>query len=143
MRAKIILIVDDDHDFVEAVSAFLESNGYLVLKAYDGREGLKLAKMQRPDLILMDILMGERTEGLFTVHEIRRAPQLSGIPIFVLTSMYAQVADFRIAPDSAWLAHDEFFSKPVDLPVLLEKMRERLGETKPAVAEPAGRKAEP
>lgn len=142
MTAKIILIVDDDHDFVEAVSAFLEANGYLVLKAYDGREGLKLARLQRPDLILMDVLMGERTEGFFTVHEIRRAPQLSGIPIFVVTSMYSEVADFRIAPAAAWLAHDEFFAKPVDLPALLERIRERLGENKPAV-EPAGRKAEP
>lgn len=128
-RAKRILVVDDDSDFVESISSFLEANGYSVLKAPDGRVGLKLAKMERPDLIIMDIIMTERTEGFFTIQEIRRVPELKAVPIFVLSSIYSSASDFRIQPDSAWLGHDEFLSKPVDPPELLKKIRQRIGDS--------------
>ena len=137
-----ILIVDDDCDFVEAVSAFLEAHGYEVVKARDGKEGLKLAKLAHPDLIIMDIVMNERTEGFFTVQEIRRTAELETVPIFVLSSLYSQVTDFGIPPDSGWLAHDEFLTKPVDLPELLAKIQQRMGAPVRTTT-PAGRKAEP
>jgi DNA-binding response OmpR family regulator len=124
---KRILMVDDDTDFVAAVSCFLEANGFTVLKAHDGAEGVKLAKIERPDLILMDIMMDERTEGFFTIQEMRRAVELKGVPIFVLSALYTQLPEFGIAPDSGWLAHDEFLPKPVDLAQLLEKIRRRIG----------------
>ncbi len=128
MAIKTILMVDDDRDFVEAVSSFLESNGYRVVRAYDGREGLRLAKMEQPDLILMDIVMSERTEGFFAVQELRRVPGLSTVPIFVVSSLYQSLPDFRIPPESEWLSHDEFFAKPVDLSVFLDKIRGRIGD---------------
>ncbi len=132
-----ILIVDDDADFLEAVSFFLEAHGYAVLKAHDGREGLRLAKTDRPDLIVMDIMMGERTEGFFAVQEIRRTPELKDVPVFILTALYSKAPDFRIAPESEWTGHDEFFSKPVDLPRLLEAVERRLGQA-PATARKEG-----
>ena len=89
-EAEKIQIVDDDRDFVEAVSAISEGRDYVVLEAEDGREGLKLAKMLRPDLIIMDIIMNERTEGFFTVQEIRRTTELETVPIFILSSLYSQ-----------------------------------------------------
>jgi len=138
-----ILIVDDDRDFVEAVSAFLEAHGYEVLKARDGKEGLKLAKIAHPDLIIMDIVMNERTEGFFTVQEIRRTAELKAVPIFVLSSLYSQVTDFGIPPDSGWLAHDEFLTKPVDLPELLAKIQQQMGAPVRTTGTPVGRKAEP
>jgi DNA-binding response OmpR family regulator len=128
-RRKKILIVDDDEDFVEAVSSFLETKGYEVLKAHDGRHGLTLAKLERPDLMLVDIIMSERTEGFFAIQEIRRTPELSAAPVFVLSSLYSDIADFRVPPESGWLAHDEFFSKPVDMERLLERIRSRLGDS--------------
>ena len=126
--AKRILIVDDDRDFVEATQAFLEANGFTVLRAHNGRDGVKLARMERPDLILMDIMMDERTEGFFTIREIRRQEELKGVPIFVLSALYAQMPNFGSPPDSAWLAHDEFLSKPVDMVQLVEKIRQRIGQ---------------
>jgi two-component system alkaline phosphatase synthesis response regulator PhoP len=124
---KRILIVDDDHDFVEAISCFLEVNGFTVFRAHDGAEGIKLAKMHRPDLILMDIMMNERTEGFFTIHEIRRDPALLSVPIFVLSSFCTRLPDFEIPSSGGWLTHDMFFTKPVDTVQLLEKIRERVG----------------
>ncbi len=128
MAAKMILMVDDDRDFVEAVSSYLESNGYRVVRAHDAAEGLKLAKMERPDLIIMDIMMKERTEGFFAVQELRRAPELEKIPVFVVTSLYTALGDFKIQPDGNWLAHDEFFTKPVRLPLFLEKIKMHIGD---------------
>ena len=126
---KRILIVDDDHDFVEAVSCFLELNGFKVLRAYDGVTGVKLAKMEHPDLILMDIMMNERTEGFFAIHEIRRDPLLKNVPIFVVSSFCTALPDFEIPKSGGWLAHDMFFTKPVSTSQLLEKIRERVGVT--------------
>ncbi|MBZ5618622.1 MAG: response regulator [Acidobacteriia bacterium] len=125
---KRILIVDDDRDFVEAIASFLGAHGFTVLKAYNGRDGVKLARMERPDLILMDIMMDERTEGFFTIQEMRRQEDLKGVPIFVLSSLNAQMPDFGNPPDSAWLAYDEFLSKPVDMAQLVEKIRQRIGQ---------------
>jgi CheY-like chemotaxis protein len=136
MKQKTILLVDDDVDFVEAISSFLEANGYRVVKAHDGAQGLKLAKMEHPDLIVMDIVMSERTEGFFTVQEIRRNPELKTVPIFVVSSLYSKIADFGIEPDKGWLAYDEFFSKPVEIAQFLDKIRARIEEHRLAVAQP-------
>ena len=123
-----ILIVDDDRDFAEAVACFLEANHFTVFKAHDGKEGVKLAKLQRPDLILMDIMMNERTEGFFTIQEMRRDADLKGVPIFVISSFCTHLPDFELPESGGWMAHDMFFSKPVDLEQLLEKVRQRLGK---------------
>ena len=125
---KRILIVDDDRDFVEAVACFLEANGFAVFRAYNGAEGIRLAKLERPDLILMDIMMHERTEGFFAIHEIRRDPALKSVPIFVISSFCTRLPDFEIPVSGGWMAHDMFFAKPVDTVQLLEKIRQRLSK---------------
>jgi DNA-binding response OmpR family regulator len=129
-----ILIVDDDADFVRSLSAFLETQGYRSLQARDGREGLRLAKQERPDLIIMDIMMNERTEGLFTVREIRRAAGLAEVPIFVVSALYSKLDGLGIPPEGEWLAHDEFFEKPLNMFRLLEKIRERIPDGAKATA---------
>jgi len=120
--------VDDDHDFVEAVACFLEANGFTVFRAHDGKEGFRLAKVERPDLILMDVMMGERTEGFFAIHEIRADPEIGRTPIFVLSSFCSRLPDLEIPVAGGWLAHDMFFPKPVNMAHLLEKIRQRLGK---------------
>ena len=130
-----ILIVDDDVDFVSSLSAFLEAQGYTSIKAHDGREGLRLAKQERPDLIIMDIMMKERTEGFFTAQEIRRATGLGDVPIFVVSALYSKLDGFEIPPEVEWLAHDAFFPKPIDMFRLLESIRERVpGNREPVAA---------
>jgi DNA-binding response OmpR family regulator len=121
-----ILIVDDDADFVRSLSAFLDAQGYRSIKAHNGRDGLRLAKQERPDVIIMDIMMNERTEGLFAVQEIRRAAGLSEVPIFVVSALYSKLNGVGIPPEGEWLAHDEFFPKPIDMSRLLRKIRERI-----------------
>jgi CheY-like chemotaxis protein len=125
VQGKSILIVDDDTDFAEALASFLEANGYRVLRATSGAAGVAAAREQRPDLILMDVMMEERTEGFFRVQELRRTRELADTPIFVISSIYA-VEQFMVEPQRSWLGHDEFFSKPVDVPMLLRQINARM-----------------
>lgn len=124
--ARTILIVDDDRDYSEALATFLRANGLRVIQAFNGREGLLQARLERPDLIVLDVIMNERTEGFFTVQEMRRDPALNEVPIFVVSSLYARAPEFRVEPDRGWLAHDAFFAKPVDLDELLRQIETRL-----------------
>lgn len=122
-----ILLVDDDRDLIAALDTYLEAHGYTVLQAHDGREGLRVAKVARPDLVIMDVMMDERTEGFFAIQNIRRVPGLATVPIFVLTSLYSPPTGFAVPPDAGWLEHDAFFPKPVDMPALLEAIRSTIG----------------
>jgi len=124
-----ILIVDDDADFVEATAAYLADQGFAVFKAYDGSEGLRIARLERPDLIVMDIMMTERTEGIYAVQAIRRVPELRTVPILVASSLYDHVPDFCIPPDERWLPFDRFLRKPIDPPRLLSIIREYLADS--------------
>jgi len=126
---KRILVVDDDPDFSASLSFFLEENGYQALIAHDGTEGLRLAALHHPDLILMDIMMDERTEGFFAVQELRRNAGLRHIPVFVVSALYTEVPEFNVPPDKAWTGHDEFLRKPVNMPELLGLIRKHLGAT--------------
>jgi two-component system, OmpR family, response regulator CpxR len=129
-----VLVVDDDRDFRESLSIFLQTNGLRVVEAANGRDGLRMALSEHPDVIVMDIMMGERTEGLFTVQNIRRAPELRETTVIVVSSLYSDVASFSVSPERAWMGQDEFFPKPVDMPRLLERIQ--------AFAQaPAGREA--
>jgi two-component system response regulator VicR len=124
---KTILIVDDDADFIESLACFLEMQNFRVLKARNGSEGLRIARSAHPDLILMDVMMGERTEGFFAIQEIRQVRDLQHTPIFVLSSLYSQIPEFGITPDSSWLSHDDFLPKPVDMQHLLQRIHSRIG----------------
>jgi CheY-like chemotaxis protein len=125
-HGKRILLVADDDDVAAAVSTFLELHGFEVHRAADARAGLNLARQLRPDLVLMDVIMGERTDGFFAVQSLRRTPGLEHVPVFVVSSVYSASPEFQVAPERSWLAHDEFFAKPVDLPALLKAISARV-----------------
>jgi DNA-binding response OmpR family regulator len=126
-QKKRIVLVDDDDDFSAAVTAFLELHGYEVHRATGGRAGLALAKQVHPDLVIMDVMMDERTDGFFAVQNLRRMPGLEQVPVFVVSSIYSVAKDFRVTEDRGWLAHDKFFTKPVDLKALLKAITARIG----------------
>jgi two-component system alkaline phosphatase synthesis response regulator PhoP len=122
--SKAVLIIDDDSDFVRAIQALLESSGYKVRSATNGRDGLELAKTTHPDLVLLDVMMSERTEGFFVLQEMRRIPALSQTPVIVMSSIYSDEPVFRVDPDAGWLPANLFLAKPVDPERLLaEAMR--------------------
>jgi two-component system alkaline phosphatase synthesis response regulator PhoP len=135
---KTVLVIDDDRDFVAAIEALLASSGYRVATASNGREGLQQAKKVQPDLILLDVMMTERTEGFFTLQEVRRIPALSRTPVIVISSIYTDQPVFRVSPEAGWLPADLFLPKPVEPVRLLEEARRLMGESSRTAA--AGRK---
>jgi CheY-like chemotaxis protein len=122
-RAYRILLIDDDPDFSAAVSTSLEANGFTVVRAASGREGVTRAARERPALILLDIIMDERTDGLFTEGALRELPGLADVPILVVSSLYDQEADFGVPPDRMWGTGTAFVRKPVDPADLLKRIR--------------------
>jgi CheY-like chemotaxis protein len=133
-ESKAVLIIDDDSDFVRAIQALLESSGYKVRSAANGRDGLQLAKTAQPDLILLDVMMSERTEGFFVLQEMRRIPTLNKTPVIVVSSIYSDEPIFRVSPEAGWLPADLFLAKPVD-PARLLTEAQRLTSQSPVAAE--------
>ena len=134
-KRKRVLLVDDDRDYVRSLEAYLRAEGYELLIARNGLQGLQMAQLHLPDLIVMDVIMDERTEGFFTLQELRQVPALENIPVFMASAVYSEVAGFRIAPETKWLPYDEFFAKPLNLQNLLERIRERIGPGRSVVSE--------
>jgi two-component system alkaline phosphatase synthesis response regulator PhoP len=128
-ETKEVLIIDDDSDYVIAIQALLESSGYRVRSAGSGRDGLEIAKTIQPDLILLDVMMSERTEGFFVLQEMRRVPSLNRTPVIVMSSIYSDVPIFRVDPEAGWLPADLFLAKPVEPARLLSEVARLTGET--------------
>lgn len=134
-RAR-VLIVDDDRDFVEALRTLLTGAGYEVTAAHTGREGVAQARRVRPDAILVDVMMEERTAGFFTVQALRRTPETAGTPIIVISALYSHGAEFQVPPDPRWTGHDAFLPKPVDPDVLLARLQTLMTRTVPVPGAP-------
>ncbi len=128
---KKILIVDDDKDHVAALRLMLETKGYEVASAYDRDDGLRRSKEVKPDLILLDILMGKGADGVLFARKLRQDAAFSEVaktPIIVMTSMRKQTGFwFPGEPKhEVFFPIDEILEKPVSNDVLLEKVRARI-----------------
>ena len=85
-----VLIVDDEVDVVELLSFRLRMRGCEVLKAYDGEEGLQLAKKENPDLILLDIKLPKR-DGVEVCRALKSDPRYQRIPVVLISASSAQI----------------------------------------------------
>jgi DNA-binding response OmpR family regulator len=121
-----ILVVDDDPDVVEAVTAFLERHGFIVKSAANRREGLAAFTRENPDLLILDVMMEEPDDGFALAQELRR----SGCqrPIILLTSI-SRVTGFAYGSDADSVPVDGFLEKPVSPQVLIDKVRALLPKT--------------
>jgi len=121
-----ILLIDDDPDFIEINTALLKKNGFEVISAYDGKQGFEKAKLERPDLIVLDVMMTDRTEGFYTARQLRSEEGTKSIPLILLTAIHQEEKAFHFAPDETWLPVDVFLDKPVKPERLLEEVQSRL-----------------
>jgi two-component system alkaline phosphatase synthesis response regulator PhoP len=115
-----ILLVDDDPDFVESTKTVLQTRPYEIIVAVNGDEGLRKAKEEHPDLILMDIIM-PLEDGFAASEQIKNDPELSKIPLLMLTS-YASKGSGSAIPRSRGyeLQADDYIDKPVSPENLLK-----------------------
>lgn len=117
-----ILLVDDDPDFVEATRTVLESMPYEVIVAYDGEEGLAKARQERPDLILLDIIMPTQ-DGFHVCEKLKSDPELWDIPVIMITSLSQRIGETTYSVhDGMMLEADDFIDKPVRPAELLARI---------------------
>ncbi len=122
-----ILIVDNDHEFTRINKDFLEEHGYTVLTANDGAGGLELAIREKPDLMLLDVMTAENTEGFAISRKIPQTPELRNMPVIMVTGIrHTMNLPFRLEPDETWLPVDSVLEKPIAPVKLWEEIRKRL-----------------
>lgn len=118
-----ILIIDDDADIVEAMRLVLEKSGYQVIIAVDGNEGLGKARAEKPDAIILDVMM-PGLDGFEVARELKGDSQTRDIAILMLTAIKDKTGfDFqKESSDPGWLPVDDYCNKPLDYEILLEKI---------------------
>ncbi|MBU0712467.1 response regulator [bacterium] len=119
-----ILIVDDDIDFVSAVKLVLTSNGFDTAVAYSRQEGMDKFVSEKPDLVLLDVMMDEPDDGFVLAQSLKKKSK--DTPILMLTSV-GQVTGMDFDKDSEMVPVDDFEQKPIMPNHLLEKVNQLLG----------------
>jgi DNA-binding response OmpR family regulator len=122
--SKKILVVDDEPEVVMVVETRLTLNGYEVITAKDGPEALDRAKAEKPDLIILDLML-PKMDGYKVCGLLKSDARYSKIPIILFTAR-VQDSDRAMGKD---VRADSYVTKPFDAEVLLEKIKELLKET--------------
>ncbi|MFI5167499.1 MAG: PleD family two-component system response regulator [Thermoanaerobaculales bacterium] len=127
-----LLLVDDDIDLVAALRLILEKDGYTVVAAHDAESGLARADAERPDLILLDVMMPNATEGFRFIWKLRAGPEpyFQRVPIIMLTAIQERTG-LRFYPetsDGPFKAGEpvpvqDFLDKPIDPAKLLDRVQ--------------------
>ena len=129
--AKKILLIDDDSDFCASTRTLLEREGYTVCVASSGKEGLAKVVSERPDLVVLDIMMEHQWAG----YEVNQAIKFQdgydpvrSVPILMVSSVQTPPADrFRMAEEAPLVTPDSYLGKPLDIPTFLAAVRTLLG----------------
>jgi DNA-binding response OmpR family regulator len=116
-----VLVVDDDPVILKLLEVNFEMEGFTVLTAKDGEEGIQVAQSEKPDLIVSDIMMPKKS-GLELVTELKSDPGTSDIPI-ILLSAKAQNADVRSGMDAG---ADDYVTKPFEPLDLVDRVNRLL-----------------
>jgi DNA-binding response OmpR family regulator len=119
--SKRILLVDDDAEIVESLRLALESNGYTVLVARDGNQGLALTERENPDLVILDMMMPKRS-GFLVLEKMRRTRE---VPMRVI--MITANEGSRHKAYAEMLGVDDYIRKPFPMDRLIESVKRLIG----------------
>jgi DNA-binding response OmpR family regulator len=117
----VILIVDDDQDMLDALRILLEKNNYIVVEATTAEEGIVVYKREKPDLMIVDLMMEEVDAGNVLVKELKAMG--STTPTYMLSSVGDSLSEATPYSD---LGLDGVFQKPIDFNSLLTILKEKL-----------------
>jgi len=121
---KLVLVVDDDPDLVEMVSLKLQSENLRVAKAYDGIQAWERIKEERPDLIILDVMMPKKN-GYQVCDEIKKDPEYKDIIVVLLTAVGDAVTSTSYTHwDGKTALAEEFIPKPIDLDNLMDIVKD-------------------
>jgi len=125
--AKKVLMIDDDPEFVEAISNLLDAKGYEVHTASNGKDGVAMAKAENPDIILLDVMMTTKHEGFDVARELHDDPNTKETSIIMMTGIRREMnLPFGFEPDTTWLPVKTVLEKPVEPEVLLKAIGEHI-----------------
>lgn len=116
-----ILLVDDDPDFVNITRTVLQSKNHEVRTAANGQQALAAMRAEKPDVVLLDIMMSYVLDGVDVTHEMAADPVLQDIPIIMITSL-ASTPDADIFPTDEHVTVDAWMSKPIKPDKLLAEI---------------------
>jgi DNA-binding response OmpR family regulator len=116
-RRKRILVVDDERELVELIALNLQRNGYETLTAFDGATGLDLARKQKPDLLILDVMM-PGLSGRDVTMALKGSPETAGIPILMLTAK-TEETDIIVGLS---MGADDYVTKPFSMKVLMARV---------------------
>jgi DNA-binding response OmpR family regulator len=148
--AKKVLIVDDDENTVTFLSVAVREGGYEAIGAYDGKEGLEKVAQEAPDLIILDVMMPQKS-GFVFFKQLRKDEKHKNIPVIMLTGVVASLHELDSRKDDTFESPYEsmrdslrkmiaamreageagpemFIEKPVDPEEVVSKVRELIGE---------------
>ena len=121
-----ILIVDDSPTEIHVLTSMLEKHGFSIAVANSGEEGIDKAKSEKPDLIVLDVMMPDK-DGYEVSKELSKDEALSGIPVIMLTAVGDYIGSTHYSHASGKdLVADDFFQKPVDPQALVDRISELL-----------------
>jgi CheY-like chemotaxis protein len=120
-----ILVVDDDPDFVEITTRILNTAGYETVTAANGDQALAAMRQQKPDLVLLDIMMSTVLDGLSVSEEMQADPELRDVPVIMISSI-SDTEYASVFPTDSYLPMDEWISKPVQPEDLVKKVKRYL-----------------
>ena len=122
-KAAKILIVDDDPDYVEVTKTILESENYNVAVAHSRSEAEQKIDQDRPDLIILDIIMERMNDGFTLCYDLKHDPVKKNIPVLAVSSVN-QVTGFSFSPDTdgEYFQADDFAEKPIQADDLLNRV---------------------
>lgn len=118
MSKQKILVVDDERDLLDLIEYNLRKEGFNVLKAENGEQGIAIAKENRPDLILLDIMM-PKMDGLEAVEIMRKEEKLKKTPIIFLTAR----SDEKTEVEGLNKGGDDYITKPISTTKLISRIK--------------------
>lgn len=123
-----IVVVDDDQDIRDSLKAILETREYTVVTAADKDEGLAKIRAEKPDLAILDVMMGTWQDGFDIARELKNDAEFKNMPILMLTGVKDKTGvDFKSAAgDPTWCPVDGFLEKPIEPDVLVTEVEKLL-----------------
>lgn len=133
MAAKHILIIDDDPEILGAMELILEAHGYSVDTAINTQEGLAKYEKTRPDLLILDIMMDTKTEGLVFAERIKAKEGVFGMPILIISGdptapSFESTYEKSQVKDMDWINADIYMEKPINPEGLLHNVEILIGK---------------
>lgn len=125
-----VLVIDDDRDYVEATAAILEAGGYEAVQAYSSSSGLELARRRKPGLILLDVMMEEKTSGYDLLGKLRADADetIATVAVIIISSLYHEGPSFQLDPAAGQVSADLFMAKPIEPARLLAEAAKLYGK---------------